>query len=265
MRKGYMTDIKRIVIKVGSSSLTNEKGLINLHKLESLVKQVSHLHSEGYEIVLVSSGAIAAGMGKLNLEERPTEMPLLQAAAAVGQVVLIHLYQKLFSEYGKVVAQILLTKDGLDDDNRLAHAQNASSSLLEKGVITIVNENDAVSVDEIKFGDNDTLSALVSKVVDADLLILLSDIDGLYNKNPKIDLDAQLIDNVDEIDDSIRDLASDSSSAVGTGGMITKIIAAEIATSADIDMIIANAETEWVLKDIIEGKSIGTLFKKVRR
>lgn len=262
MRKKYMTNIKRIVVKVGSSSLTNENGLINLHKLESLVKQISDLHGKGYEIVLVSSGAIAAGMGKLNLNERPKEMPLLQASAAVGQVVLIHLYQKLFSEYGKVVAQVLLTKDGLEDVNRLNHAKNASKSLLESGVITIVNENDAVSVDEIKFGDNDTLSALVAKLVDADLLVLLSDIDGLYDSNPKENNDAKLIEEVDQIDDNIKKLATGSSSLVGTGGMVTKLIAGEIATESDIDMIIANADKEWVLKDIVEGKAVGTLFKK---
>lgn len=262
MRKKYMKDIKRIVVKVGSSSLTNDNGLINLHKLESLVKQVSDLHSKGYEIVLVSSGAIAAGMGKLSLTERPKDMPLLQAAAAVGQVVLIHLYQKLFSEYGKVVAQMLLTKDGLEDENRLFHAKNASRSLLSNGVIQIVNENDAVAVDEIKFGDNDTLSALVAKVVDADLLILLSDIDGLYNSNPKQNPNAMLIEEVGTITDDIRELATGSSSSVGTGGMITKLIAAEIATDSNIDMIIANAGTEWVLKDIVEGRAIGTLFKK---
>lgn len=265
MRQEYMTEVKRIVIKVGSSSLTNENGLINLFKLESLVKQIADLHSKGYELVLVSSGAIAAGMGKLNLDERPQEMPLLQAAAAVGQVVLIHLYQKLFSEYGKTVAQVLLTKDGLEDTNRLNHARNASKSLLEKGVITIVNENDAVSVDEIKFGDNDTLSALVARVVDADLLILLSDIDGLYDSNPKENIEANLIGEVDEIDDNIRKLATGSSSAVGTGGMVTKLIAADIATTNDIDMVIANTATPWVLRDIIDGRSVGTLFKKIRR
>lgn len=257
-----MKDIKRVVIKVGSSSLTNDNGLINIHRVENLVKQISDLHNKGYEVVLVSSGAIAAGIGKLNLEKRPVEIPLLQAAAAVGQVALIHMYQKMFSEYGKMVAQILLTRDGLEDENRLYHAKNASLSLINAGVIQIVNENDAVAVDEIKFGDNDTLSAMVAHIVDADLLILLSDIDGLYDSNPNENPNARLIDEVLEIDDYIRSLAGDAGSNLGTGGMITKISAAEIATGAGIHMVIANSSKDWVLKDIVEGRLTGTLFIK---
>lgn len=259
-----MQDVKRIVVKVGSSSLTHNTGLINIHRLELLVKQIADLHNKGYEIILVSSGAIAAGMGKLNLTERPKDIPLLQATAAVGQVALIHMYQKIFSEYGKVVAQILLTRDGLEDEKRLHHAKNASLSLIENGVIQIVNENDAVAIDEIKFGDNDTLSAMVAQLVEADLLILLSDIDGLYNDNPNENPEAILIEAVDVIDEDIKKLAGDAGSAVGTGGMITKLMAAEIATKAGIHMVIANSSKEWVIQEIVEGKPTGTLFKKIK-
>jgi glutamate 5-kinase len=262
MRTKQMNDVKRIVIKVGSSSLTNDTGLINIHRVESLVKQVADLHNRGYEIVLVSSGAIAAGMGKLNLTSRPVDIPLLQAAAAVGQVALIHLYQKLFSEYGKVVAQLLLTRDGLEDENRLFHAKNVSQTLLQHKVIQIVNENDAVAVDEITFGDNDTLSAMVANIVEADLLILLSDIDGLYDSNPNANKNASLIEEVTYINEDIKGLAGDAGSSVGTGGMITKLSAAEIMMKADKMMVIANSKHEWVIKDIVEGKAVGTLFRK---
>lgn len=262
MRTKQMNDVKRIVIKVGSSSLTNDTGLINIHRVESLVKQVADLHNKGYEIILVSSGAIAAGMGKLNLKSRPVDIPLLQAAAAVGQVALIHLYQKLFSEYGKVVAQLLLTRDGLEDENRLFHAKNASQTLLKHNVIQIVNENDAVAVDEITFGDNDTLSAMVANFVEADLLILLSDIDGLYDDNPNTNINASLIEEVSIIDEHIKSLAGDAGSSVGTGGMVTKLSAAEIMMDAGKMMVIANSKQEWVIKDIVEGQAIGTLFRK---
>lgn len=262
MRKDVMKNVKRVVVKVGSSSLTNDNGLINLHRLENLVKQLADLSNKGYEIVLVSSGAIAAGMGKLGYNEKPTTIPELQAAAAVGQVALIHMYKKFFSEYDKIIAQLLLTRDGLEDKKRLFHAQNASKCLIENGVITIINENDAVAIDEIKFGDNDTLSAMVAKIVEADLLILLSDIDGLYDSNPNSNPDAQLIDEVYTINDRIKDLAGDAGSKVGTGGMITKITAAEIAIDAGIHMVIANSDKPWILKNIVEGKLAGTLFRK---
>lgn len=260
MRAKYMSSVKRIVVKVGSSSLTNDNGLINIYQLESLVKQISDLHNKGYEVVLVSSGAIAAGLGKLNLSARPSEMPELQAAAAVGQVALIHMYQKCFSEYGIDVAQLLLTREGLDNENRCYHTKNATQSLLASGVVPIVNENDAVAVEEIKFGDNDTLSAMVAHLVGADLLILLSDIDGLYEENPVNNPQADLIEEVTVIDEDIRSKAGVSHSKVGTGGMITKITAAEMAMGHEIHMVIANSSASWVLKDIVEGKKTGTLF-----
>ena len=260
MRKEIMNKVKRIVVKVGSSSLTNENGLLDIHSIELLVRQISDLHNKGYEMVLVSSGAIAAGMGVLGLKKRPSEIPKLQAAAAVGQVALIDMYKKIFSEYGKTVAQLLLTRDGLEDETRYYHARNASLSLIESSVIQIINENDAVAVDEIAFGDNDTLSAMYAKIVDADLLVILSDIDGLYDENPSVNPDARLIDLVEHIDDSIRSLAGDSLSEVGTGGMITKIAAAEIATSAGINMVIGSSKKSWILREIITGKTEGTLF-----
>lgn len=260
MRKDYMKTVKRVVVKVGSSSLTHENGLINVHQLESLVKQVADLHCKGYEVILVSSGAIAAGIGRLGLSSRPSEMSLLQATAAVGQVALIHLYQKMFSEYGINVAQLLLTKEDLEDEKRLYYTRHVTESLIENKVIQIVNENDAVAVDEIKFGDNDTLSARVAKYAKADLLILLSDIDGLYTKNPNLEKDAMLIDQVNELDEKILNLGGDSHTALGTGGMTTKLEAAEIATQSGVHMVIANSLKPWILKSITDGESIGTLF-----
>ncbi|MBN2794318.1 MAG: glutamate 5-kinase [Clostridia bacterium] len=259
MRSDYMKTVKRIVVKVGSSSLTHDNGLINIHQLEDLVKQLADLHNKGYEVILVSSGAIAAGIGKLNLTSRPTDLFLLQATAAVGQVALIHLYQKLFSEYGIIVAQLLLTKEDLEDEKRLYYTKHVTESLIEKKVIQIVNENDAVAVDEIKFGDNDTLSARVAKYAHADLLILLSDIDGLYTKNPNNFEDAELIEEVKSVA-SVKHLAGDSHSSVGTGGMITKLEAATIANDSGVHMVIANSKTPWVIKSITEGKGVGTLF-----
>lgn len=262
MRREILNDVKRVVVKVGSSSLTTDTGMIDIHRLESFVKQVADLHNKGYDIVIVSSGAIAAGMGKLNIRSRPAEIPLLQAAAAVGQVALIHMYQKMFSEYGKVVAQLLLTRDGLEDANRLYHAKNTSKALLERKVIPIVNENDAVAVEEIAFGDNDTLSAMVANIIDADLLIILSDIDGLYDDNPNENKKARLIDEVKIINEAIRKLAGDTHSTFGTGGMVTKLTAAEIATSSGVHMVIANSRTDWILNSIVRGDHVGTLFRK---
>lgn len=262
MRTEIMKKVKRIVVKIGSSSLTNDAGLIHIRRIESLVKQLSDLHYKGYEIILVSSGAVAAGMGKLNLTTRPKDIPLLQSAAAVGQVALIHMYQKFFSEYGIVIAQLLLTRDGLDDTDRCFHTINASRSLLEHQVIQIVNENDAVAIDEITFGDNDTLSAKVAKLVDADLLIILSDIDGLYDSNPNINPHSTMIDTVHHINDDIKKLASDAITSVGTGGMITKLTAAEMMLSINKMMVIADSSVDWVVHDILSGRNIGTLFYK---
>ncbi len=183
-RSKILGDVRKIVIKVGTSTLTHKTGLLNLQRIEKLVRQIANLHNQGYDIVLVTSGAIGAGMGKLNLLERPKTLPQKQAVAAVGQVTLIHLYQKIFAEYGKAIAQLLLTKDDISDRNRYLNGRNTTFELLSQGVIPVVNENDAVVIDEIKVGENDTLSAFVTSLIDADLLIILSDIDGLYDNNP---------------------------------------------------------------------------------
>lgn len=259
-RKELLKDIKKVVIKVGTSTLTHENGLLNINKIEKLVRSISHIQNLGYEVVVVSSGAIGAGMGRLKLRERPVTIPEKQAVAAVGQVALIHLYQKLFFEYSKDVAQLLLTRDDLSHRRRFLNARNTCFELLKKNVIPIINENDAIATAEIKVGDNDTLSALVASLIDADLLIILSDIDGLYTADPRRDETATLIPLVEDIDDSIKGMAKGAGSKLGTGGMATKISAAEIATSKGTRMLIANGVEPHILIDIMEGKDIGTLF-----
>ncbi|MCY6372131.1 glutamate 5-kinase [Clostridium ganghwense] len=260
-RKEHLKNVKRIVVKVGTSTLTHSTGLLNLNRIENLVRQLSDVHNRGIEVILVSSGAIGAGIGKLGLKEKPKTIPQKQAAAAVGQGILLHMYEKLFSEYGKIAAQILLTREDISDRTRFLNATNTFYALLEQGVIPIVNENDAIVVDEIKFGDNDTLSAMVASLVNADLLVLLTDIDGLYDSNPKTNPDAKFIHYVDNITDEIVGAAGDTGSSLGTGGMITKINAGKIATSSGSSMIIVNGDAPNVLNDILDGKEIGTFFK----
>lgn len=260
-RKEYLKNVKRIVVKVGSSSLTHSTGLLNLNRIENLVRQLSDAHNRGVEVILVSSGAIAAGIGKLGLKVRPKTIPEKQAAAAVGQGILLHMYEKLFSEYGKVVGQILLTREDISHRMRYLNASNTFYALLEQGVIPIVNENDAIVVDEIKFGDNDTLSAMVATLVNADLLILLTDIDGLYDSNPKNNPDAKFIHYVDEITEEIIAAADGAGSSLGTGGMITKINAGKIATSSGSSMIIVNGDAPNILNRILDGEEVGTFFK----
>jgi len=225
------------------------------------VRQLSDIHNRGIEVILVSSGAIGAGIGKLGLKSKPKTIPEKQAAAAVGQGILLHMYEKLFSEYGKIVAQILLTREDISHRVRFLNASNTFYSLLEQGVIPIVNENDAIVVDEIKFGDNDTLSAMVASLVNADLLVLLTDIDGLYDSNPKVNPNAKFISYVDEITDEIISAADGAGSSLGTGGMITKINAGKIATSSGCSMVIVNGDAPNVLNDILDGKDIGTFFQ----
>lgn len=263
-RKAYLKDVKRIVVKVGTSSITHGTGLLNLERIEALSRQLADLHNRGIEVVLVSSGAIGAGMGKLNLKERPKTVPEKQAAAAVGQGVLIHMYQKTMSEYGKTIAQILVTKDDLADRGRFLNARNTIFSLLAHGVIPIVNENDAVATDELKYGnkigDNDTLSALMVSLVDAELLVILSDIDGLYDANPATHPEARMLPEVYEITQSVIEMAGGSGSVLGTGGMATKIKAAQIATSTGADMLIASTAVPQVLYRLLDGEALGTLF-----
>jgi len=261
-RKEYLKDVTRIVVKVGTSTLTHSTGLLNLKRIEKIVRQLADVHNQGIEIVLVTSGAIGAGMGKLGLKARPKTMPEKQAAAAVGQGTLIHMYEKFFSEYGKTIAQILLTKEDIVDEERYSNARNTFFMLLSQGVIPIVNENDAVVTDEIRVGDNDTLSAMVTNLIEADLLIILSDIDGLYDSNPRTNPDAKIIYNVTKITDEIKTFAEGAGSSLGTGGMATKIKAAEIVVTENASMIIAEGSEPNIISDILEGREIGTLFER---
>ncbi len=252
----------RIVVKVGTSTLAHKTGRLNIRRIEELCKVLSDLKNEGHKIILVSSGAIGMGVGKLNLKKRPDDIPTKQAAAAVGQCELMYTYDKLFTEYNHNVAQILITAPDIESSGRKANFHNTLEKLLELDTIPIINENDTVSTDEIVIGDNDTLSAIVTANIGSDLLILLSDIDGLYDKDPHKHPDAKLIDTVGCIDDSIVSLAEGKGSELGTGGMVTKIKAAQIATSAGCDMIIANGEKPSLLYDIVAGKKVGTRFLK---
>lgn len=258
----YLKDKKRIVIKIGSSSLVHtETGNLNLVKIEKLVRFITDLTNEGREVILVSSGAIAVGVRALGLDSKPTEKAKTQACAAVGQARLMMVYQKLFSEYMLVAAQVLMTKNTMIDDTSRHNARNTFDELLKMHAVPIVNENDTVATDEIEFGDNDTLSAIVAALVSADLLILLSDIDGLYTDDPRKSPDAKFIETVDVIDEKILAMGKGAGSRVGKGGMTTKITAARIATDAGADMVIANAKDLGVLERIISGENVGTLFK----
>ena len=257
-----MKEIKKIVIKVGTSTLTHDSGKLNIRRVELLARVLSDLLNQGLQVILVSSGAIGVGVGKMGLSERPSQTRQKQAMAAVGQGQLLSIYDKFFSEYSQTCAQVLLNRDVFDDDARRKNAANAFSTMFEYGIIPIVNENDVISTDEIEFGDNDTLSAYVAKLVGAELLVILSDIDGLFDKNPKNNPDAKVIPIVDEITDEIIAAGSDAIGKFSTGGMITKIRAAQIATASGIDMIIANGANIEALYDIMDGKSVGTLFKK---
>lgn len=250
---------QRIIVKVGTSTLTYPTGKMNLKRIDRLAMVLSDLRNQGKEIILVSSGAIGIAAGKLGLREKPKETKVKQAVAAVGQCELMYLYDKMFSEYNNTVAQILLTRDDIAIPRRKRNTQNTFSQLLEMGIIPVVNENDTVSVDEIEIGDNDTLSAVVADLVDADLLILLSDIDGLYSDDPHRNKDAKLLPVVYDVE-AVRHLAGGAGTEMGTGGMVTKIEAAERATSAGIHMIIANGEKIDSIYDILAGKPVGTLF-----
>ncbi|MBK8806321.1 MAG: glutamate 5-kinase [Bacteroidales bacterium] len=249
-----------IVIKIGTSSLTFPNGRLNLSRIEHFASVINKLREQGKLVVLVSSGAIAVGIGKLGLRERPKDLSGKQAAAAIGQAVLMKIYRKFFDKYGLSVAQILLTYDVIAQKDKNINAKNTFSKLLEIGAIPIVNENDSVATDEIEIGDNDTLSAMVSVLCDADLLILLSDIDGLFDANPKTNPDAKRMSIVEKITPQIEAAAGSAGSNFGTGGMITKITAAKMCTNAGIDIVIANSKEPEVIFDILAGKDIGTLF-----
>ena len=254
-----ITKAKRIVIKIGTSTLAYETGLLNIRRIEQLVKIIADLKNSGKEIVIVTSGAIGVGMGKLRLKERPKDTPSKQALAAVGQCELMYVYDKLFSVYNHNVAQVLLTKDFITMEERRKNAINTFSKLLENGAIPIVNENDAVATEEIEFGDNDTLSAYVAVLTKADCLIILTDIDGLYTKNPKTNDDAKLISRVEKVTEEIEKSAG-GTSGLGTGGMATKVEAAKIATENGIDMLIINSDDPTNLYKVFDGKEVGTHF-----
>jgi glutamate 5-kinase len=257
-----LKDKKRIVIKIGSSSLTHAAtGSLNLSKMEKLIRVLTDLRNQGKDVILVSSGAIAVGRETMGLDCKPKEKAAKQACAAVGQARLMMVYQKLFAEYNQIPAQILLTKYTMINDISRMNAFNTFEELLRMGVIPIVNENDTVSTDEIEFGDNDTLSAIVAALINADMLILLSDIDGLYTDDPRKNPEAEFIDYVEEIDDKLCEMGKDSSTSVGTGGMATKITAAKISTNSGADMVIANGDDVYIINDIMEGKNVGTVFR----
>ena len=260
-----LKDKKRIVIKIGSSTITHSStGTMDLGTLEKLVRLLTDLNNQGKEVVLVSSGAIAVGRKALGFKEKPTETKVRQACAAVGQAKLMMVYQKLFAEYNQVCAQVLMTKQTILNDISRRNAGNTFHELLDLGVIPIVNENDTVATDELEytnFGDNDTLSAIVAALIDADLLILMSDIDGLYTDDPRKNKDAKFITVVETLDDELMKMGKGAGSSVGTGGMATKLAAAKIATSAGADMVIANGEEIGIIANIMEGEEVGTIFK----
>ena len=250
----------RIVVKIGTSTLAHATGHLNIRRVELLCKIMSDIKNAGHEVILVSSGAIGMGVGKLGLRERPKDIPTKQAAAAVGQCELMYIYDKLFSEYHHTVAQLLITGEDIQNEKRHQNFRNTLNRLLELGALPILNENDTVATDEIVIGDNDTLAAIVAKSVSANLLILLSDIDGLYTADPHTHPDAVLLHKVTKVDDSIRELAGVSNSTQGTGGMVTKLQAASICLECGCDMVIANGNNPENLYAILDGQDVGTRF-----
>ena len=262
--KAYFKKKKRVVVKIGSSSINHkETGKLNFTKLEKLVRELCDIRNQGIDVCLVSSGAIAVGRSVMGLLERPKDISTKQACAAVGQARLMMTYQKMFAEYHQTVGQVLMTKGTMLDNVSRKNAQNTFEELFRLGVIPIVNENDTVSTYEMRFGDNDSLSAIVAALAGADLLILLSDIDGLFTDDPRQNADARLIHVVEELDENVISMAKGTTgSDVGTGGMETKLIAAQIATRSGADMIIANGEDVGILHRIFRGEFVGTLFKE---
>lgn len=265
MDRTFLKDKKRVVIKIGTSTITHmDTGHLNLIKLEKFVRLLTDIHNQNKELVIVSSGAIGAGRKALGIQGRPKTLSEKQACAAVGQAKLMMIYQKLFAEYNQTIAQVLVTKRVLTNEISRSNAENTMQELLKLGVIPIVNENDVVSTDQIldeNFGDNDTLSAMVAELVGADLLILLSDIDGLYTDDPRHNPEAKFINCVEKIDDKLAAMAKGADTSFGTGGMTTKIAAAQIATGAGVDMVIANGEDVDNVIRILSGEDVGTLFK----
>ena len=258
--RNKLKDKKKIVMKVGTSTLTHPNGKLNLMRIEKLVRVMADLHNDNKQVILVSSGAIATGAAKMGITEKPDDKIKKQALAAIGQAELIKIYDKFFEEYNKTCAQILLTKDGIINPVRRRNAMNTINELLNMGIIPVINENDTVSTHEIEFGDNDTLSAAVSTLVNADLLIMLSDIDGMYTADPRLSNTATLINEVLTFDDIIESYVSGTGSVFGTGGMSSKILAAKHCMEHDIEMVIANGEDPTVIFNLLKGENIGTLF-----
>lgn len=267
-RRVQLAQAQRIVIKVGTSTITHENGRFNLTNMENLCRSIANLMNQGKEVILVSSGAIGVGVGKLRLPEKPKLIRDKQAVAAVGQSELMNMYSRILNDYNHIVAQILLTKDDIDEPQSRANVSNTFESLIEKQILPIVNENDTVSTREIyhngTFGDNDTLSAMVAVLTKADLLIILSDIDGLYDSDPRSHAHAKLLDHIDQITDEVEQLAGGAGTNRGTGGMRSKIVAARISTVAGIDTIIANGSKAHTIDQILEQKAVGTLFAAYR-
>lgn len=254
------TDIKRLVVKVGTSTLTYETGKTNIRRLIKLCSVLADIHNSGIDVALVTSGAIAVGVGRLGLEKRPDDIPGRQAAATVGQCELMFMYDKFFGEYGKKIGQLLVTKGDFENKTRKTNLTNTFERLFEYGAIPIVNENDCVATQEIVFGDNDSLGAMVAKLIKADGLIILTDTDGLFDANPQEDENARLIPVVDKIDKKILSLCEGAGSTRGTGGMITKVHAAELATEAGIICAIINGSQPQDIYKLLDGRQIGTLF-----
>ncbi|MCD6248059.1 MAG: glutamate 5-kinase [Hadesarchaea archaeon] len=257
-RRRYLANAKRLVVKVGTSNLTDERSRLDPEKIKKLVDETMEIRREGRETIIITSGAIGAGVGRLNLSERPSDMPSLQAAAAIGQGILMHAYREYFEKYDQPVAQILATREDFTDPVRSKNFRNTVNTLLRWNVIPIVNENDTVAVEEIKLGDNDTLAAFVATSLQADLLIMLSDVDGLYTGDPNADEGVELISTVEKITPEIEKLAGKASR--GFGGMITKIQAAKIVSEFGIPMVIVNGGEKNVLKRVLAGEEIGTMF-----
>lgn len=259
-RRNLLEGCQRIVVKIGTSTLTHPNGQLNLRRIESLVREIADLHNQDREVLVVSSGAIGVGANRMGYKKVPKTMPEKQALAAIGQGALLHLYEKLFAEYGKTVAQVLITRGDFDERLRYLNATNALLAILRMKVIPIINENDTVVIEEIKFGDNDTLSALVAGIVDADLLVILSDVDGFFSSDPRVDPQACLWSEIDEITVDMDDNSHTRGSSFSSGGMYTKLRAARMCMAAGIPMVIANSSADDVVRRVVAGESLGTLF-----
>jgi glutamate 5-kinase len=256
----YLKDKKKIVVKVGTSTLAYDNGKMNLQRMEKLVRVLADLHNSGKEVILVSSGAVGMGVGMIGLDEKPTDLVKKQALAAIGQVGLLRLYQKFFDEYNKTVAQVLLTKDGIENSLRRKNARNTLNELVDMGIIPVVNENDTVITDEIEFGDNDTLSAAVATLIHADLLLILTNTDGVFTADPHIHHSAQKVPKVMNASDDLKNVDLEGSSKLGSGGMASKIAAAELCREHNVDVVIADGSDPGTIMDVLEGKDLGTFF-----